>query len=393
MGTRSILDRALGWPALAAALAAASVYGCQVERTHDPGDTLHPSGFTDSSSPDFHGTLLIDRGFPLAECRECHGDDYAGGAVQSSCVSGGCHVEGVESCATCHLAQPISGNHAEHEGEACTSCHPARTDARHSHHPDGVIDFAFGALASAGNAMPAFDTESQTCSNVYCHGTGTAKWGADQPLVCGSCHEAPPAWHAQIADTLPATGDVDFADTECVRCHGSGAKHIDGELDTVPMACDTCHGKGPLGAPPPTVDGAMAAPAIGAHQRHLDATLSDRIGHVARCDDCHEVPSTADALGHIDAAAPADVTLHSGEAYTFATKRCDVACHWNVEPGPVWDDTSGAARECDACHGFPPVKTRTGTAHPPAPAELDVCLDCHVFDPERHVDGQVDFAW
>jgi hypothetical protein len=70
-----------------------------------------------------------------------------------------------------------------------------------------------------------------------------------------------------------------------------------------------------------------------------------------------------------------------------------VGCHWDRSPGPAWDDTSGAPRACDACHGFPTVTTRDGGPHPPASPDLATCLGCHTFDPSTHVDGQVDFAW
>ena len=63
-----------------------------------------------------------------------------------------------------------------------------------------------------------------------------------------------------------------------------------------------------------------------------------------------------------------------------------------VAPGPVWTDASGAARACDACHGFPPVLTRQGTPHTSAPPALAACLGCHPFSPEAHVDGHVDLG-
>lgn len=137
----------------------------------------------------------------------------------------------------------------------------------------------------------------------------------------------------------------------------------------------------------------MNGPAVGAHARHLDASIANRIGRVVACDDCHSVPAEIGSPGHVDGTAPADVVLHSGESYGPTTHGCVVGCHWSLDPGPSWDDDSGAARACDACHGLPPLVTRTGTTHPPVSGGQAACASCHLFDPATHVDGKVDFAW
>jgi predicted CxxxxCH...CXXCH cytochrome family protein len=367
--------------ALAATLWAASVVaavqGCRSERERAPGDGVHPAGFAVEESADFHGTHLRDLGYPLASCRDCHGDDYLGGRVGSSCVSSNCHGEGVESCDTCHDAQPESGAHAAH-GQDCASCHPVRVDARSEGHPGGEVEIAFGELARANGAAPTHVEGS--CAGVYCHGERTQSWEGE-PLDCGGCHENPPPSHARFAGP----------DQGCDACHGTEATHLDGRFDQRELACDACHGAGPLGAPPRGLDGTTAGGAVGAHRRHLDPTLLDRIGRVARCQDCHVVPSSTTADGHLDPSAPADVQLRTGDAYDPALRSCTSDCHWDRAPGPVWDDASGAARACDGCHGMPPEKTRIGGPHPPSSPSL--CGDCHPFDPLAHVDGKVDFTW
>jgi len=368
---------------LAAVVLAAGACGFHIDRDFEPGDTgIHPSGFADEESADFHGAFLEQHGYPLADCRGCHGDDYHGGTVGVTCSKSGCHEKGVEDCNTCHDAHPTTGKHDEH-AFSCETCHPTHADARGADHPDGDVDFAFSGLAIAGGAHPSFDPGTETCSEVYCHGGRAIAWTAKGPLGCDACHDAPPATHAQFAT----------ASSDCTVCHGSTTQHVDGKLDLEPLGCDTCHGKGPLGAPPPGLDGSMAGGAVGAHARHLDSSISDRIGRVAKCADCHVVPDTFDAAGHIDGAAPADVTLRTDESYDPTARSCVVGCHWDKDPGPEWDDTSGAPRACDACHGFPPAKTRTGGPHPPTAPSLTACLGCHTFDPSTHVDGKVDFAW
>ncbi len=361
-------------------MVAAGAFGCRVERSYPAGDTVHAPGFAKQESPDFHGTYLATHGFPLADCRTCHGDDYHGGSSQSSCTKSGCHTEGVEACDTCHQAKPTTGAHGGH-ALACTECHPSHDSAREADHPDGKVELAFSALAHAGGAMPAYDPASKTCTDVYCHGGRPRVWQESGQLGCDGCHDDPPASHAQFAT----------AQTDCTTCHGSMANHIDGKLDVASLGCDACHGKGPDGAPPPGLGGVASSPAVGAHARHLDATLPDRIGKVARCDACHVVPDAVSSPGHIDASPPADVRLGTQESYDPTTRRCTVDCHFDRDPGPQWDDASGLARACDACHGMPPVKTRIGTPHPPAAPSLSVCVTCHKFDPTTHVDGKVDF--
>lgn len=200
-----------------------------------------------------------------------------------------------------------------------------------------------------------------------------ATWLRDngEPLDrCASCHGAD--WH----------GGAVGVSCESAGCHTKP-----------PTSCDTCHGSGVLGAPPPSLDRSIdpSARGVGAHRRHLDETLRDRIGHVAACDDCHVVPTHVSDPGHIGQ-PPARVVLAAGGRYDPRSLTCVNACHFDRTPGPVWTDTSGTPRACDGCHAFPPTRTRSGTIHPGVEGEIAACRKCHVFDPSSHVDGKVDFA-
>ncbi len=68
------------------------------------------------------------------------------------------------------------------------------------------------------------------------------------------------------------------------------------------------------------------------------------MGRPLQCAQCHDIPDSMLASGHLDDAAPADVCLFDG-AYSPETGSCLVGCHWDKDPGPVWTDTSGAARD------------------------------------------------
>lgn len=176
--------------------------------------------------------------------------------------------------------------------------------------------------------------------------------------------------------------------------------------------CTTCHG-GTLAAPfeaaPPinlSGEDERTARGNGAHAAHLLA--SDRARPLT-CDNCHSVPDTLYAAGHVDSAYPAEVKIESRVASAFeATPEWDVDsgtckntfCHGGyfvggrpsggTHPEPSWTSADGVEARCGGCHGLPP----------PAPhPEVEGCTECHensrpdgsFVDPNRHVDGVVDF--
>ena len=81
-----------------------------------------------------------------------------------------------------------------------------------------------------------------------------------------------------------------------------------------------------------------------------------------------------------------------GGTYDATGQSCNVWCHFNRTPGPVWTNDTGSARQCGSCHDFPPKVTRAGDPHPSVPGELSACQRCHPFGPSTHVNGVVDFV-
>lgn len=380
---------------LAALLAGLLLAGCEVARELPAGPGYHEGGWADRGSARFHAGWLRDHGDALDDCKKCHGSDYAGGAVGVSCNSAGCHQRagGPEFCGTCHGGaagpRPATGAHAAHRS-FCGECHAVPAQVKAKGHRDGVAQVVFSGLAVADGATPTWTAATQTCAGTHCHAGSAPVWKKPEgPVACDTCHGAPPATHARWSRVAPAGS--------CAGCHpvAPDPRHLDGETDLLPsITCDTCHGSGPLGAPAPALDGATEATArgTGAHRRHLDETIPDRIGKVVPCAGCHHVPASITAPGHLDTSAPADVFLPGGGTFDAATAGCTVDCHWDRAPGPVWTDISGGARACDACHGFPPLLTRQGSPHTIAPPTLAACLGCHPFSPETHVDGHVDLG-
>lgn len=367
------------------------------------------------------------------------------------------------TCTSCHEQPPATDAHLAHfavddgsDGIAhlqlgCFQCHK---DVQSVNEPDHILrangdpvsppaEIRFDdakSLASrtqrgASRADPAsYDRATRTCSNVYCHGAGlnggtaaSVRWDApDGTVSCGTCHGIPPGDH-------PST--LTLAD--CTSCHGdaidaagrpSPQKHVNGTLDfaaNVTSSCAGCHGDAssrsatvlpgdPRSAPPTDAEGRTAsdpaATSIGAHQNHVVAGV---LGVAVACSECHVVPATLLASGHLDGQVTVSfgpLAKKDGAAPTYdaASQTCsNVYCHGTFlnsratpPPKPTWN-AGAAAVACGSCHGAPPPPP----GHPD-PAALGVpvgcngpsnsALACHPslytptsVDPKLHIDGRV----
>jgi len=162
------------------------------------------------------------------------------------------------------------------------------------------------------------------------------------------------------------------------------------------FTCWSCHGSEANAAPPVGLNGEteISALGVGAHQAHLAGALAGPV----KCSECHAVPETTDAEGHIDA-LPAEVTFgpvaSAGETapeWDRESGTCNnVYCHGATLSGgsdknPVW--TQDAQLSCGSCHGFPPPPPHTLTTD---------CSLCHsdTVKPDgsldieggKHIDG------
>lgn len=381
-----------------------------------------------------------------ASCGSCHPTMVAGMnttiAYPAKHIDGNVDVTSDQPCDTCHgsggnAAPPKDttgatatnlrsiGAHRSHVGAtssswrapiACAACHRVPTSVTSLGHTDSALpaEITFGAIAGS-----AASWNGSTCSNVYCHGATLKSGGAPaggtatRPVwtvvdgsqsQCGSCHGTPPpSPHPQ--------------DASCSTCHdtmmpGPGLviadplRHIDGNLDVnTQQACNTCHGTAANNAPPKDTLGNTATNTrgVGAHQSHL-APMGTRFKAIA-CTDCHTVPATVTALGHIDTALPAEVRFgaRAGTSPAWNGAVCaNVYCHGSTLTSggggaggtattPQWSKVDGSQRQCQSCHGFPPPA--------PHPQNSD-CGACHddvqagsnttFADAARHVDGVLD---
>jgi predicted CxxxxCH...CXXCH cytochrome family protein len=250
----------------------------------------------------------------------------------------------------------------------------------------------FGGVAVAGNKSPTWNRDTGRCANTYCHGALSPVWTDPTKIQCDSCHGTPPDSHKRW-------GRLAVGLTSCSTCHPpstepSTPRHRNGVVDLVDtVTCTTCHGEGARPSPPRALDGSSdpTTRGVGAHQRHLEAALPDRIAAPTTCNACHQVPKSVLEPGHLDT-PETRVRFPFGGSYDATTGSCTVWCHFDRNPGPVWTNASGSARACDGCHAFPPVTTRKGTPHPSVAPDVEVCKVCHAFTPATHVNGVVEYT-
>lgn len=203
------------------------------------------------------------------------------------------------------------------------------------------------------------------------------------------------------------------ADVSCRTCHSDGGG---------PENCATCHGGSNSPAPPEDLAGntSTAAPGVGAHTKHVQG---GNLSSIVWCYECHTVPTSVYAAGHVDSDLPAEVPMNGPRAraasagilpapsHDYTALTCsDTYCHgnWRSERAtspnsfaytdsfmiganatPVWTGGSTEA-SCGTCHGLPPV------GH--IPVGLTICGDCHlgivdatgkIIDKSLHINGKI----
>ena len=341
-------------------------------------------------------------------CDACHGSNgnpapprALNGSVDTTTPGVGAHRAHLEA-GTIRAALP------------CDSCHivPANfDDPTHIDETPGA-ELTFSGLAHTGGSVPVYDPATETCANVYCHGSTLGGGNVDAPQwtlvdgsqkACDSCHGAPPPAPHPVAQncsachpgTVLADGTIDV-DT---------GFHINGMIEFQMPGCDTCHGSNGNPAPPRDLAGNVdtASAGVGAHRAHLEG---NHLRPGIACNECHPVPANVADATHLDAVPGVTITFGAlartgGLNPQFNAPRLNCTqtyCHGNSLMGglrrtPVWNRVDGTQRVCNACHGNPPP-----APHPQRPD----CVTCHpsTINPDgtlnaaggHHIDGRVDVA-
>ncbi len=208
------------------------------------------------------------------------------------------------------------------------------------------------------------------------------------------------------------------AQLSCLTCHTKPGG---------PENCTTCHGSSNP-APPRDLSGNTSSTSrgVGAHQAHLGNTFAKAVS----CNECHVVPSTLYATGHVDSHSPAEVVFNN----PLASTKTNVPGTQNYssslplfEPNPQFNSIQGtcsnvychghfkngntdnvvtwtAKKECGTCHGDAtktalaekalPKTSASGGTHP----NVLTCAVCHadvvnaqldIIAPEKHINGKL----
>lgn len=305
-------------------------------------------------------------------------------------------------------------------------CADKRTPVEIGAHPEGW-------LSAHGQAVIESVRGPASCAS--CHGDDYS--GGASKVSCGAsaCHASYPHperfndrqstdFHGQY---IAQVGNWDMSG--CTSCHGGtyDGKGIQSKNCLTchtqpegPEACNTCHGGPQNAAPPRGLDGESltSAPAVGAHQAHLGDGSTLMPGY--DCSNCHLVPVSYNAPGHILDGTPAAEVRFSALATqsglltaTYSAGTCSNSyCHGGFEflkaesENPwaytaekmvgnnatvSWTAVGTGQADCGSCHGLPPeghiLLPDTG------------CHDCHgqvvdagnrIINKALHINGQVD---
>lgn len=213
--------------------------GCHA---NGPGAPNHPVPFLSLAH-----TAVTSNAF-ASDCQHCHAKTRSS-PVASAPLCSTCHQAGdpltVTGCASCHAKPPtgtsfpnVAGLHAKHNALAgvtgvCGACHNGsdtgsqthydRANARPGKNGQRVAPapVAFLPAYNAKSGTATFNTTTQTCSNVSCHGGQTT-----------------PSWQGGTINTA----------TQCTACHSSGttqynSQNLNGGQHPkhASYACSECH--------------------------------------------------------------------------------------------------------------------------------------------------------
>lgn len=349
-------------------------------------------------APELHVNGQVD--VRAVSCSTCHGHDNTG--VPPRSLDGGTSSD--QRGVGAHAAHLTTGGN--HRDVLCADCHLVPAQVVAPNHLNGVVDVGAARGFGPRDSGVGFNSATLSC-NSWCHSpnspTATSPVWTRQgsALTCADCHGTPPpAPHPQAVRCelchTNATEDGGFVDKTL---------HINGVIDVkIAADCSGCHGSSATNAAPPKDtrgNSATTLVSVGAHQTHLAPSFSRPV----TCAECHAVPATVDAPGHINGTTEVQLTgsvangFGSTASYNRQAATCAAYCH-NPEiiAGPtggdhlvpLWTLVDSSQKTCTSCHGMPPSAPHV---------QRSDCDSCHqdmvgssITRPERHIDGRVTFV-
>ena len=161
------------------------------------------------------------KGATTLGCKGCHGSDAAP-AFNSSAAGEPNYANG----GTNNLRATSHQRHTTAGLSSCDACHTTTTTSGTAiktgsvTHTNGTLDVAFNT-ALAG-ASVAWTMGSKTCSNISCHGTGSAsaQWGSTS---CLGCHSVTQGNRVAVAAQFGGSNSHHIqgaiTDDKCYQCH------------------------------------------------------------------------------------------------------------------------------------------------------------------------------
>lgn len=399
-----------------------------------------------AASQNFHGKYFANTASKVGKCSDCHGINFTGGTISPSCakchatiaihspnndVSSGTYSHGayfktagkqMADCRECHGANYAGGV----SSPACAKCHTTITV-----HQDGIADQT--SQNFHGKYFKTAGIKMNDCSQ--CH--GNALTGGKSSPSCLACHPAAGVHKDGISDPSSANFHgksikaLGWNMKQCITCHGS---NYAGGLSSPscktchtqtagPEACNTCHGNlsDPSKiAPPGDLNGntSTSVASVGAHSKHL---FDNNFGAAVACAECHKVPANIYDSGHMDGTTQvifgtiSNKNTVSSPVYSFNDNKCsNTYCHGGFKFkksdaiashqyiyledqitgnnfSPKWNNVNGTEAACGSCHGLPPK------GH--VPVDLKYCVNCHssvineagqIINKTKHINGQID---
>ena len=278
--------------------------------------------------------------------------------------------------------------HVDNTQMACNRCHPS--SAYTINHKSGFVDWSFAGSPNPYASTPAYSIASGTrkptdntagngyygtCTNLYCHGTGTgltgganqatgttnvSTWGTASTGKCGSCHGAPGA----TTNYPPAT----YVGTQDYPSSGAHARHMSSSDAAGPRisACTDCHTSEGVGT---HVDGKVD------FRTRYDNTTATTKALTQTCDPCHAL-GVATAKANWDTVGSLDcLTCHGATvAYTYANATGRVAPNVAGDNSTYGSNATGHNR---------PSGSNYASGNPSAQQTCTACHDLAI----SHIDG------